>query len=302
MGQRMLASDLDGTLLTPEATVSERTAAALAAAREAGMIVCLVTGRPPRWLGPIVEQTGWHGLAVSANGAVLVDLDRRIVEQTFPISDDDLHTAIGRIRELLPGVLFAAEKVAVGSAMPSAAHQQRQPGELPAFGQEPGFVTRLGVAPDTPEAPIEELIAGGDVVKLLARTPAAAGEDPDAVLDMLQTELAGVVNPTHSMANGVLLEISRVGISKASGVAWLAQKHGIDQVDVIAVGDMPNDLPMLLWAGEGWAMENAHAAVLAAVGEDRILPSHSEDGVAQLLERLLEAHIAEKPLWIKKNL
>ena len=74
---RMIATDLDGTLLRPDSTVSPRTLAALVAARQAGLIVTLVTGRPPRWLAPVVHQTGWHGLAVAANGAVLIDLEER---------------------------------------------------------------------------------------------------------------------------------------------------------------------------------------------------------------------------------
>ena len=77
---RMVATDLDGTLLTPDSDVSPRTLAAINAVRDSGILVTLVTGRPPRWLAPVIHQTGWHGLAVAANGAVLLDLEQQRVE------------------------------------------------------------------------------------------------------------------------------------------------------------------------------------------------------------------------------
>ena len=75
------------------------------------------------------------------------------------------------------------------------------------------------------------------------------------------------------------------GISKASGLASLAQEHGVEAADVVAFGDMPNDLPMLRWAGTSVAVANAHPDVLAEAGS--VTTSNDEDGVAAVIEQLL---------------
>ncbi|MGB2970367.1 MAG: HAD hydrolase family protein [Candidatus Nanopelagicales bacterium] len=290
--RRMIATDLDGTLLQPDGTVSPRSAAALELARRNGLLVTLVTGRPPRWLAPVANQTGWHGYAAAANGAVLIDLDKRVVEETFPIAGEAANEAVARIREFMPGATFGVENVRAGTPLrstPTDNPYDQAPLTNTEFGHEPGFRARLGIPIEAPVAPIADLIARGDVVKLLARGPDGGLLDPDDTMVQLTEVLAGVVTVTHSTPSSVLLELSAATTSKESGVAWLAKTHGIAREDVIAVGDMPNDLPMLRWAGEGWAVGNAHAHVLAEVGADRILPPHTEDGVAGLIERIAAA-------------
>jgi HAD superfamily hydrolase (TIGR01484 family) len=289
----MLATDLDGTLLGSDQTVSARTLAALERARVEDLTITLVTGRPPRWLSPIVHQTGWHGLAVAANGAVLIDLSTKTVEATFPIPDDSLREAISVIRALLPGTAFAVEHVRAGSAVPVvdplAPGSELQPGDdPPAFGYEAGFRPHLlTLPPELQTRSVAELIAPGDVIKLLARGPHDHPDHPDVVAARIAEELADIVTVTHSTAGSVLLEMSRVGVSKASGLEWLATEHGVDQIDVVAVGDMPNDLPMLAWAGRGFAVTNAHQLVRDSVGSQRVVPSNVDDGVAALIDRLL---------------
>ena len=78
-----------------------------------------------------------------------------------------------------------------------------------------------------------------------------------------------------------LLEISAPGVTKASTLAQVASGLGVEAADVIAFGDMPNDLPMLTWAGTSYAMADAHPSVVAAA--DHLAPGHDEDGVAQVL-------------------
>lgn len=292
MAVRMLATDLDGTLLLPDGSVSQRTAEALSAADDAGLLVTLVTGRPPRWLAPIASQTGWHGLAVAANGAAAVDLSKRAVEHTFPIGRDELLRTISTIRELLPDALFGMEHVAPGAAVHEAPAGvkyplPRSPEDGRTFGHEPGFRPGLAVPNESPTAPAEELIEEGNVIKLLARTQGRPGSDADLILEEIAGALTGVVTVTHSTTGSVLLEISRHGVTKATGLAWLARAHGIEQSEVVAVGDMPNDLPMLLWAGAGYAMGNAHPSLSAALGPDQTLAPNTEDGVAQLIESLI---------------
>ena len=126
---------------------------------------------------------------------------------------------------------------------------------------------------------MEELVAAG-VVKLLARHEELGS---DELLARARASVGSLVECTHSSTDG-LLEMSATGISKASGLASLAQEWGVEPADVVAFGDMPNDLPMLAWAGRSVGMANAHPEVLAAV--DEVTLSHDEDGVAVVLERL----------------
>lgn len=288
----MIATDLDGTLLGHHGQVSTRTLSALDAARKAGIIVALITGRPPRWLAPVVHQTGWHGLAISANGAVLLDLEAKRVEATYPIPYEDLVEAIAAIRELLPGVSFATENVHPGSAVPvvdpTAPPETNHAAEPSAFGHEPGYRALALKLPHMPRtAPIEELIGSGDVVKLLARGDSNEVPNPDATMHAIADELRGVVTVTHSTTETVLMEIARRDTTKATGLEALARHHGIDREDIVAVGDMPNDLPMLQWAGAGYAVANAHPRVLAGVRDGNVIGANTDDGVAALIERLL---------------
>jgi hypothetical protein len=89
---------------------------------------------------------------------------------------------------------------------------------------------------------------------------------------------------SHSGGRG-LLEIAPPGASKASALEWLCARRGITAAQVAAFGDMPNDLPMLRWAGLGYAVANAHPDVLAAA--DRVIGHHAADGVAMAIETLL---------------
>src|SRR5207248_956601 len=89
---------------------------------------------------------------------------------------------------------------------------------------------------------------------------------------------------THSNAGDGMLEISAFGVSKASTLARLCERQGIGPEEVIAFGDMPNDLAMLRWAGHAVAVANAHPDVLAAA--DEVTAAHDEAGVSLVLERL----------------
>ena len=84
-----------------------------------------------------------------------------------------------------------------------------------------------------------------------------------------------------------LLEMSAPGVTKASTLALVCERLGVDRADVVAFGDMPNDLPMLAWAGTSYAMANAHESVIAAA--DHLAPDHDDDGVAQVLAGLFDA-------------
>ena len=116
-------------------------------------------------------------------------------------------------------------------------------------------------------------------VKLLIRnTDYSAPELYELVAPHIDPELAHV---TYSMSEGVL-EVAAPNVTKRRGVQWLAEHHAIAREDIIAFGDMPNDLEMLEWVGFGVAMENAHPA-LVDVSDATTLPHH-QAGVAKVLE------------------
>ena len=265
MPHRLVATDLDGTLVRTDGSISSRTRSALATVEEAGAVLVLVTGRPPRWMAPIVEATGHRGIAVCANGALVYDLHTERVVRSHLLERDAAAEVIAALRRDVPGIAFAVEKGPVDG----------RPG---GFGREGGYLPRVDAA-EVEIAPLEELYAGG-VVKLLARQEDMSS---DELLAAARSSLGALAEATHSSTDG-LLEISATGISKASGLAALAEEHGLGAADVVAFGDMPNDLPMLAWAGHGVAVENAHPEVKAVA--DEVTASNDDDGVALVLERL----------------
>jgi HAD superfamily hydrolase (TIGR01484 family) len=272
-GVRMVATDLDGTLLRPDNTVSPRTVAAFASARSAGFPVVFVTGRPPRWLPPVVEATGHAGIGVCANGALVIDLDTREVLETNPIPYDVVAETVAVLRSEIEGVAFALE--------------WDSPSESDDFAHEPSYRARYRVA-GVEHGDILELAGRHAVIKLLARIDGGdhpARHDVDALLEVTLGHVSHLVTATHSASDDVLIEMSALGVSKGAALAHQAARLGVPLTAVAAVGDMPNDVPMLLEAGVGLAVVTGHPAVRAAA--DALLPGPEDDGVAQLVEAAL---------------
>ena len=260
---RMVASDLDGTIVRPDGTVSARTVAALEACERAGVRVVFVTGRPPRWMATIAQATGHHGVAVCANGAVVYDVAAERVLSTRGVPVEDVRGIVRAVRAAVPGGALALETV----------H---------GFRREPGYVPRWPGS-EGPVGELDELLADEPVVlKVLYRLEGGAVDD---MLAAARTALDGLAEPVHSDATDCLLEIAAPGVSKASTLALLAEQAGLGPQDVVAFGDMPNDVPMLRWAGIGVAVAGAHPEALTAAAV--VAPSCADDGVAQVLERLL---------------
>ena len=259
---RVVASDLDGTLVRSDGTISPRSRAALDAARAAGALVVFVTGRPPRWMAPVVEQTGASGLAICANGALVYDLGSGEIVREHVLAPEIAATLVSAIREALPGVAFAVENGLQ-------------------FGHEPDYVPGWP-SPDRIVAAVDELIAE-PVAKLIVKHPQRPPEEIYELVVRLAGETAMV---TYS--GDVLLEVSGAGVSKASTLADLCHSHGAAAADVLAFGDMPNDIPMLRWAGHGVAVANAHHEVTAVA--DEVTASNDDDGVAQVLEAVFGSY------------
>jgi hydroxymethylpyrimidine pyrophosphatase-like HAD family hydrolase len=259
---RLIATDLDGTIVNHDGSVSARVVQALSAAMDSGVRVVFVTGRPPRWMHEVAEATGHNGVGICANGAFVYDMQTEDVLETFAMSAAVALDAAHRLREVLPGAAFAVE----------TEH---------GFGREPEYRYRWDVIAAAGVGPLSGLISG-DVAKLLVRDDAVPGDD---MLRIAEPVLSGVVEVTHSDVTDSLLELSALGVTKGSTLARLANQWGISQDEVVAFGDMPNDVDMLQWAGRGYAVGDAHPLVLDVA--DERAPSIDEDGVAQVLERLL---------------
>ncbi|MGW0484964.1 HAD family hydrolase [Nonomuraea sp. NPDC003214] len=258
---RIVATDLDGTLLRSDGTVSPRTRDALRLARDAGAEIVFVTARPPRSMAPIARQAGALGTAVCSNGAIVYDVTADEIVTMHALDPAAARKVVGALTEALPGIAFGAE---TGHAVLC------QPG----YGRShPGDEAWRRSVPDV-------CAAGEPIVKLLAWLP----EHPlDDLFTAATAAVEGQAEVTHSGVPG-LLEISAPGVTKAGTLAAFCDRLGAGPDDVVAFGDMPNDLAVLAYAGAGYAMANSHPMVLRAAGRRTL--SNDEDGVAVVLEQL----------------
>jgi Cof subfamily protein (haloacid dehalogenase superfamily) len=263
----MIVSDLDGTFLSPDGSVSAINADAVVAAQRAGIPVIFATGRPIRWLDVISDLPGIHPLVIASNGAVLYDVTERRIARSHTIDGSLALKAVQVLRDALPGSRFAFEE-----------------GER--FGYEPGYLLTDDSATDpaVTVGPADELAVGGDHVKVLLRHPSKSSDE----LAVAATELVGdLLTVTHSSLPGSrLIEISRLGVSKASMLAEVCADLAIPLADVAAFGDMPNDLDLLSTVGRPHAMRNAHPLLLEL--DLTVVPSNEESGVGRTISGWLE--------------
>lgn len=258
---KVVACDLDGTLLRSDGTVDRRSRSAIAHAEAAGALVVLCTARPTRWMRPLAQALGHQGIAVCANGGVVWDLHREAILEVFPLEPEITRAVVALLDAALPGGTWAVERTG-------------------GFGREPAYTSRWPAPENTIIDSVHALISE-PAVKLMLRHERLLA---DALLARAREVVGHLAELTHSNSSDGLLEISAAGVSKASTLARLCRKRGIASHEVIAFGDMPNDLPMLRWAGRSVAVANAHPDVLAAAGE--VTASNDEAGVAAVLERL----------------
>jgi Cof subfamily protein (haloacid dehalogenase superfamily) len=268
---RLIATDLDGTLLRDDKSVSDRTIAALAAAEQAGIEVFFVTGRPARWMDVVSDHVHGHGLAICANGAAVVDLHAG--GKLLEVRDLPRATAlkvVHTLRDAAPGVSFAVE-------LTTGIHYEPH---YPPFHLDPGATVATAEKLLSEERPGQ----GAPVLKLLAQHPEVT---PDGFLALARTAAGELASLTRSSPTA-LLEISGLGVSKASTLALCCAQRGISADEVVAFGDMPNDVEMLTWAGTSYAMGNAHPDVVAAASGRTV--ANNEDGVAVVVEQILARH------------
>ena len=257
---RLVAVDLDGTLLRSDGTVSDRNRSALAHAHARGVQIVVTTGRPPRLVHPLAERIAVADIAICANGAIVVDLATGAVLDCRPLGEAVARRLVLGLRAELPGILFSLE---LGLD----------------FAREPAYHATFRPPPAPRYADALELLRE-PITKLLGRHPSAPFADVLAAAQRI-----GGADAVATTAGGVVVEISGAKVTKATALAALCAAEGIAPADVIAFGDAPNDLALLAFAGRSVAVANAHPDVLAAA--DEVTAANDDDGVALVLERLL---------------
>lgn len=268
----LIGTDIDGTILPPSGVFTPRTIAALGSLAQAGIPLVLATARPPRWIDNVAAQLGIEGEAVCANGAVFYDLASRTVIDHIGIPEAALLEVAAALRAAMPGVCLGIETT-TGLAI------------------EPGFPRHDDDLEPREVAPFEQLEAVRDLtgVKMLALLP---GGHPDEMLATAAPLVGHLLEPSHSSVTVPLLEMAPLGINKATGLARMAARHGVDAADAIVFGDAPNDVPMFEWAGTGYAVGNAHDAVKAVASH--VTAAVDEDGVAMVIEALVAQVLAAR--------
>ncbi|MGW1377845.1 HAD family hydrolase [Streptomyces sp. NPDC002446] len=259
---KLIATDLDGTLLRPDETISGRTRRALAAATAAGAAHIVVTGRSVPWTRYILEGLDYHGLAVCGQGG-----------QVYHAGEQRLLTSVTLDRQLA-GLAVSKIEAEVGPLYLAASRDGLE-GEV-LVG--PGYRIQGGPLPAVPISDPGELWAA-PLNKVYLQHPTLDDDALAGVARQVAGDLVGV-----TMAGAGIVELLPLGLSKATGLSLAARRLGITAKETVAFGDMPNDIPMFAWAAHGVAMANAHDELKAVA--DEVTASNAEDGIAVVLERV----------------
>ena len=258
----LVASDIDGTLLLNWKPISTATIDAIHRCQDAGIPFVLVTGRPIRWLAPIAEQIPDLGRVVCLNGAVVYDIASQSVVDAHTIDAQTLTEITAAVRVDHPEARFAYETL------------------------NGGFIDREFVTGRPREARIIDDVselAGEDVVKVLVRLETS---DSQAMHDLIDPLVDGTCHASFSEPDNGLVELAPRGITKAKTLSDLCDHLGVARAQVMAFGDMPNDIEMLSWAGHGVAMGNALGSVKAIAAA--VTEAVDDDGVARYLDAVLD--------------
>lgn len=258
---KLIAFDLDGTLLNDELVMSPRVRRALDQARARGILLTLASGRGYPALQPWVNHLGWTTPLICYQGAVVADATsgRAMFQLTFPQSQaaDLIVFARERNLELL---LFADDVIYVENKQRSDLYYDKW------FGAAFRVVDDLTTA--VPANLIKFIIVGD-------------GDDLDLLRPEVERRFGAYLQIVRS--HRFFLEGLASEATKGRALAWLAARLGISRQETMAIGDSGNDRSMIAWAGLGVAVGNASEEAKSAA--DYIAPSVDDDGVAEALER-----------------
>lgn len=260
---KLVALDLDGTLLRTDKTISARNRAAVAGLVVRGTAVVVCTGRPPRTARAFAEQLSLVDLGIVYNGGAVYDFGRDRAIERFDFSAETATAAVETLRAAHPGVMCGLE-TGYGWFVDRGRYDLVRQGRTP-YETEPDGV--------------------GDVLDFMReQVTKLLVWHPDVPVRTLAGTLQGL--PLHSTWSiPGLLEVVREDVNKRTALARIAADLGITAADVAAFGDQHNDREMLAWAGFGVAMGNADAEVKGLA--DWVTAGCDEDGVAEVIETWL---------------
>ncbi|AXE39826.1 HAD-IIB family hydrolase [Acidipropionibacterium virtanenii] len=265
----LIATDLDGTLVRHDNTISPRARAAIAAAEEAGVPVVPVTGRQFGGLSDILGAFSRYALVNNGSmGVDLADGARTMFCETTPAAT--VAAFVDAVRGYSPNASFASvrEEGRV-FAYTDGYLELTRPDELI---KDPADYRRVEVAE----------IGAHDCMKLMVRSAELPLEE------FVARTLALTVPGAHTSWSGFpMVEMCAEGLTKATGLGRLTGLLGMTSADVVALGDGGNDVEMLSWAGRSFAMADGQQVAKDAATD--IAPSAAEDGFARVVESLLES-------------
>lgn len=262
---KLIASDLDGTIVSHKGVISQRTIEAFTRARDLGVHIYFVTGRPPRWMSEIRDAFGF-GNAICCNGAMLYDLMNDAVLEEWMISVEDQFEVVRRMRIAMPEMSFAVE---------SNDHYHREIAYIPKWDIG---MDNIGVEK------IEDAIKR-PALKILGRCSNHEFTS-DEMVEVAHRECQNLVTVTHSTSKDSLIEISALNISKGKTLEMMAKRLGLTAEDCVSFGDNPNDFSMLQWAARSYAMSDGHPD--ASSFAKSVAEPCEADGVAKIIEQLLD--------------
>lgn len=256
---RLVALDVDGTLVDASNQMSDAVREAVLAVRDAGIEVVISTGRAIPGVMDTVAKLGLtEGLAVASNGAVVFTYDPVDVIHavTFDASD-----AVRRVLEQVPDAIVAVEEIGTGFRVNRPFPEQEFSGQF--------------VVDD-----VEQLIAEPVTRVVIRSTDHTPAEFTAIVHDL------GLTGTNYFIGYSAWLDLAPEGVSKASGLDVVCERLGLTPADVLAVGDGNNDLEMLRWAGRGVAMGQGPDSLKAVA--DAVTGGIDEDGLAAELNQYLQ--------------
>lgn len=262
---RLICTDLDGTLLNSQGLISDRSLHALAEAAQAGLPVVGITGRPARDALDRVRGAGLTGPVVCSNGAITVDAQTGQLVNCHGFCPTAAGRILARLRTAVPGIALGVDFLTGLYLEPEFARLVPHP--WPHLPLAPGS-GRDALTTDDP------------VVKIVSVHPEHPVDKLSAILADLVGDQALITRST-----GHFIEMSAPGVDKGQALRRLAAADGIPVDLTAAIGDMPNDIPMLQAAGLAAAVANAHEDTLRIA--DIVLPRNDDDGVAALIRLVL---------------
>lgn len=255
---RLIALDVDGTIVDNNNQMSAAVGDAIGSLRDAGIEVVISTGRAIPGVLDVTGKLGFtDGYAVASNGAIVFGYDpvEILHAVTFDASD-----AVRRVMEYVPDAIVAVEEIGVGFRV-------NRP-----FPE--GEVTGQFTVED-----VDSLIAE-PVTRVVIRSTDHTAEEFSKIVDDL-----GLTGTNYFIGYSAWLDLAPDGVSKASGLEFICNQLDIAAADVLAVGDGHNDLEMLEWAGRGVAMGHAPEALKSVA--DAVTGSIEVDGLLEELKKYL---------------